>query len=236
MNEAAQTVEALRKILETYGIIGGSILVLLCIAIFFLFRYQLKKVEEHVRKGTEEILKEYQKALDLRFSEDAVKNALKIEIGKKSIEKKLETWEALFDLIQSNAQLLENARVEGRLGELSLYVTDPPFREFDTLLASNDIYLGKELAEKFRSVSNEVETRVTSYVRCFLNLTPQGFPSEHNQAILADQNKNVREALEDLKTWLQKNLYTIINISDIEQNIAAELKILNGPKSDESIS
>lgn len=227
MNDVKILFDLVEKLAWKFGIIGVILIVVITFLIHILLIRIKKNVESSIQATLQQELQKHQKNLDLLFSEDAIRNTLKIEVGKIGLEKRLMIWDKMWDMIAKTEELLEQDRNNKKLSHEKLKIYEEPFRKFDFLLSRNSIHLGSELTEFFSKVNLSVLDRIQAYIKAY------GADHSEDQEYgkrLGELNIKLRKDIQTVREWMTGNMYLTLGPKDYDKSIEENLNYLSSLK------
>jgi hypothetical protein len=200
----------------------ASLIVLTFISYVYLKQTYKSAAEETYKKAIEvfktELSKTLQTQIGLFFRDDSVRNSLLQNMGVKSVDKKIECWQAIYNayflyqkswLFSENTEIKEYTDIDEKLNELRVKI----FTE--------TVFLGYELGQKLIRLNSMMKDglrlKKTEFLntgsRFQLNNEPNLQTNEQRQS--ANESK-LTELLYETELWLINNLHSDQTLENFE--------------------
>ena len=202
--------EKLKDIHNTFGFGALIALVVIDLAVYFLFKFLLKSIEKQAEVASEkavskyqgEVHKEIEKQLRLFFRDENIRNELTSHFAKKSIETKLNIWQATYELYFDYQRTWHYSK-EKLDKRITIY--DDMFQKHRELIFVNSVFLGGFLTSKLITINNMMRHYVRGKYRFFHLAFPDrdGAKAEAEYKKYGTDIENIRIEVED---WINEHL------------------------------
>ncbi len=208
MSEAEVLLKVVEKLTVTFGGLIGFFLLVLSIVLTLILAYFKKRIGAIADEISQKSVSAFDKKLEILFRDEVLRNNLRTYLGQRSVEKKLELYQAVYSLyFQYQRSWFFNKQTPNE--EFSKLWTDIAIMRQRIFLDS--IYLGGAL---YDALMDAVSGMLN-------NLDDRGKNPAKQQGITgittgAHSEIDVTKPLNIAAQWLQKNLFTDQNLSMYE--------------------
>jgi len=226
-NEMCNLLQVLGKISTIFGPIFGMIFIIILLLLAFILHYFKSRLSSISDEISNKAVAAFNKKIELYFRDEDIRRTLRIDIGKRSLDKKLTVFEEMFQLYydyQDSWSLNEKTRNDN-------------YQKLNTKLISMrkklflyTHYLGGYLTDCFLQMINLMDNNIR------IRLQPYFINPERDIQMNIDE-QDIYKYLAKSQKWIQDNLYSDQNIinyeftKEQEEHITQERnKFLQSPK------
>lgn len=174
MEEVISPIDNIESLLQSYGIIGAIVLILLLAVIYYVYYYLKKKIDKNIDEASEEALKEFQSTLDKKLVRYSTKHQKQID-AVQDCYKKFKELRNFVNYLVNGEKFTQPMMPEQEFGILATYRLD-----FVQSYSVNKILFPESLNNKIESLLPEIDNFIEDYSGGLIfNLSDDDRPEEY---------------------------------------------------------